>query len=110
MIRYEPGDVVLLAAFPYSHMGAVKKRPALVLADIGDADLVLARITSETSRDPFDLILDRWKETGLLLPSIARLSKLATLDKRLVVKKMGRLGTPDRRRFRGLLKKLFDLS
>ena len=107
MTNYEFGDVLLLNAFPYSHLDGVKKRPALVLADTGDQDLVLARITSEEPRDTYDIPLTRWKENGLLLPSTVRVSKLATLGKRLVLKKLGKLGSPDRRKISALLKNLF---
>ncbi len=109
MTPYEFGDILLLNAFPYTHPGEVKKRPALILADIGDQDLIVVRITSERPRDSFDLPIDSWKEAGLLLPSTARLSKMATLNKRLILKKLGRLGSPERRRVRGFLKKLFSL-
>ncbi len=44
MIRYKFGDVVL-APFSQSN-GAVKQRPALVILDIGDDDVVLASITT----------------------------------------------------------------
>jgi mRNA-degrading endonuclease toxin of MazEF toxin-antitoxin module len=107
--EYEFGQVLLLNAFPYSQPGQVKKRPVLVLADIGDQDIVVARITSEGPRNKYDLLLDRWKESGLLLPSSIRLTKIATLQKTLVLKKLGRLGSPERRKVRTILKNLFNL-
>ncbi len=106
---YEFGDILLLNAFPFSQLGGVKKRPALVLADTGDEDFVLCRITSESVRDVHDFFIQDWKESGLLLPSCARVSKIVTLSKQLVLKKIGRLGSPDRRKVRVLLKKLFQL-
>jgi mRNA interferase MazF len=45
MTTYEFGDVVLVA-FPQSGTTARKRRPALVVLDIGDADIVLAPITT----------------------------------------------------------------
>lgn len=110
MTPYEFGDIVLLNAFPFSNLGQTKKRPALVLADTGDVDILVARVTSEEPRDSHDLSLTRWRDFGLLLPSTVRLSKLATLDKRLVLRKMGKLGSPERRKVRSLLKVLFGLS
>lgn len=107
MTKYEFGDILLLNAYPYSDLGKTKKRPALVLADTGDQDLILARITSETPRDRTDLLLHRWKDMGLLLPSCVRVSKIATLSKSLILRKMGRLGSPERRQIRSLLKELF---
>lgn len=109
MTPYELGDVVLLRMFPFSNLDDSKRRPALVLADTGDQDVLVARITSENVRDSYDLKLDRWKEFGLLLPSCIRLSKMAALGKRLVLRKLGKIGSPERRKVRGLLKNLFDL-
>lgn len=43
---YQPGDVVLLA-FPFTDGVRQKQRPALVLLDPGDPDIVVAGITSE---------------------------------------------------------------
>jgi mRNA interferase MazF len=107
MTNYDFGAVLLLNAFPFSDASGIKKRPALVLADPGDQDVIVARITSSLARDGFDLPVSRWQECGLLLPSVIRLSKIAALDKSLVVKKLGILGSPDRRKVRSILKKLF---
>ena len=108
MITYEFGDILLLRAFPFASLDDTKKRPALVLAETNDQDLVLARITSGQSRNEYDFLLDRWNDFGLLLSSTVRLSKIATLDKRLIIKKLGRIGSPERRAVRTILKKLFS--
>lgn len=110
MTPYRFGDILLLNAFPFTNKGGIKKRPALVLADTGDWDLLLCRITSEPARDRFDLELMRWQELGLLLPSTIRLSKIATLSKRLVIQRLGYLGSPDRRRVHVQLKKIFGFA
>ncbi len=43
MKRYQPGEIVLLL-FPFTDMGGAKRRPALVLLDTGDIDIVVARV------------------------------------------------------------------
>ena len=48
MTLYKPGDVVLVE-FPFASGVGSKLRPALVILDTGDVDLVVARITSQTS-------------------------------------------------------------
>lgn len=78
--RYQSGEVVLLS-FPFSDAIGIRRRPALVVLDTGDKDIVVARVTSQSSRTLFDLEIREWQEAGLLLPSIARLDKLATLEK-----------------------------
>jgi mRNA interferase MazF len=80
MTTYRPGDVVLLA-FPFTDGIRQKQRPALVLLDTGDPDIVVARITSQPYTTAFDVALSDQAEAGLLLPSVVRLHKLATLEK-----------------------------
>ena len=84
-----------MIAFPFTDGAGVKRRPALVLLDTGDEDIVVARVTSQAVADPYDAGLDDWRQAGLLLPSIARLHKVATLQKRLVGGRLGRLSPGD---------------
>jgi mRNA interferase MazF len=93
----DPGDVILIA-FPFTDVGAVKRRPALVLMPSGTNDLLLARITSRSPRSPWDVLVDAWSEAGLLAASVVRLDKLATLQRTLVERRLGRLADEDRRR------------
>jgi len=45
MKDYRPGEVVLLS-FPFADAAGAKRRPALVILDTGDEDIVVARVTS----------------------------------------------------------------
>jgi mRNA interferase MazF len=94
MAAYASGDVVLLA-FPFTDAAGAKRRPALVLLDTGDDDIVVARVTGQLSAAAQDVVLDEWQQAGLLLPSVARLHKVATLQRRLVDRKLGRLAPGD---------------
>ena len=49
MERYRPGEVLLLS-FPFADATGAKRRPALVLLDTGDADVVVAILTRFTMR------------------------------------------------------------
>ena len=49
--NYLPGDLVLVD-FPFTTSGPGKPRPALVVLDAGDADLVLARVTTQPKNTP----------------------------------------------------------
>ena len=89
-MRYNPGELVLLS-FPFTNDTAAKQRPALVLFDAGDDDVVVARVTSQPSKAEFDVPISRWWTAGLLAASITRLHRLATVEKHLVRKKLGRL-------------------
>jgi mRNA interferase MazF len=88
MQNYRFGEIVLLK-FPFVEQQEVKRRPALVLLDAGDADILAARITSQDVYTEYDVVLAEWKESGLLIPSIVRLHKMATLQKRLVERRLG---------------------
>ena len=70
-----------------------KKRPALVIIDANDGDVVVARITSRIVNTDFDVIINDWRVAGLLTPSIVRLHKIVTLELSLVNRKIGELST-----------------
>jgi mRNA interferase MazF len=91
---YQLGDIVLIA-FPFSDGRRVKKRPAIVLLDSKDNDLLLARVTSQPVNTTFDLFIKKWREAGLLKPSYIRLHKLATIETVLVDRKLGTLSDDD---------------
>jgi mRNA interferase MazF len=95
MTIYRKGDI-LLVAFPFVNEGQNKRRPAMVVADTGDQDLLLARITTQKSRDKFDLELVDWRAAGLLAASVVRLHKLATINKSLIQRQLGQLSDVDR--------------
>jgi mRNA interferase MazF len=95
MTNYQPGDV-LLVIFPFVQGGQGKQRPALVIADTGDSDIVMARITTQAQHTPFDIQLADWKAAGLMAPSAARLHKLATINKSLIQRRLGALTNADR--------------
>jgi len=92
-MQFERGDVVLLT-FPFTASGG-KQRPALVLLDAGDDDILVARVTTHPSASRFDYTIANWSAAGLLAPSTVRLHKLASIEKALVRKRLGRLGKSD---------------
>src|SRR5438552_8898978 len=104
MTNYRKGDL-LLVIFPFVDAQHGKRRPALVVADTGDQDVVLARVTTQKTRDSFDVELNDWKSAGLLSPSTVRLHKLATINKSLVQRHLGSLSDIDRTRIGALLKR-----
>jgi mRNA interferase MazF len=91
---FQRGDVLLVALAYSSGMG-VKKRPVVVLRDVGDADILVAPITSQASRVRYDVTLADWGQEGLKLPSVVRTEKLATVEKAAVIRGLGRLSLQD---------------
>lgn len=79
---------------PTTGGAAGKLRPVLVLFDLG-ADAVVCRITSVLRTGALDVALSEWMQEGLLKPSVARLDRIVTVDKTLLVKRLGKLSSPD---------------
>jgi len=106
MQNYRPGEIVLLS-FPFADTITAKRRPALVLLDTGDEDIVVARVTSQVAQGPFDVELVEWQGAGLLLPSVVRVHKVATLETRLVERRLGTLTADDWTRVQAVIQQLW---
>jgi mRNA interferase MazF len=91
------GDIVL-ATFQFTDLSGSKKRPAVVLTT-GQPDVILAFISSVvvTQLTPHDLQLlstsSDFAQTGLKGTSVIRLNKLATIERRLITRRLGSLST-----------------
>lgn len=104
--NYQAGDVLLID-FPFTKGAQSKLRLALVLLDTGDADILVARMTSRTVTTPYDVPLTDWRQAGLLVPSIVRLHKLATLEKVQIDRVLGRVEPGDRQKVSAVLRQIF---
>jgi mRNA interferase MazF len=93
MTKFRVGDIVSVE-FPFSDLQTHKHRPGLVLVS-GDVDLLVARVTTHPPRDLSDVALNHWPEIGLPRASTVRLTKLATIDRRLVHHTIGHLHSED---------------
>jgi mRNA interferase MazF len=87
------GEIVI-CQFPFTSGAAGKVRPALVLFDL-QQDVLLCRVTSGQSRGPLDVILVDWKAAGLLRPSVARLDRVVTAEKTVLIRRLGILSSRD---------------
>lgn len=105
--RYSPGQILLASLVFCSQLGT-KKRPVLVVHDSGDDDLLVAPVTSHAGRSPSDIFLNDWKQAGLRLSSVARLDKLATIEKATVVRPLGQLSSADHSEVKAALRQWFD--
>ncbi len=94
MKTFSSGEIVFVR-FPFTDLKGSKRRPGLVLFDTGDADIVVARITSKSPSSEF------------LDPSCVRVHKLSTLRKNLVERKMGRLTEGDFMRVKAAMEELW---
>jgi mRNA interferase MazF len=106
MTNYQAGDLVLVS-FPFAGGTQVKTRPGLIILDSGDADVVVARVTTQMYQTGFDVAIQDWSGAGLLAPSVVRLHKLATLEKVLVARTLGILQATDRQKVSHVLQQIF---
>ncbi len=84
---------VVIINFPFSDLSASKKRPALVVADWGGDDVILAQITSIANKDEYTIELDDkdFLSGSLIKASFIRSNKLFTADKRIFLQIAGKL-------------------
>lgn len=84
------GKFVLLS-FPFTDGKGSKRRPALVIRDTGDGDVIVCRVTSKLYDTVFDLSIEDWEKCGLRLPSVVRTHKIATLSSSMVERELGEI-------------------
>ena len=108
MTTYNFGDIVLIG-FPHTDLQGVSKRPAIVLYDLGDQDVLVARVTTQEYRTEADYEIREWGKCGLLGESYIRLGKQATIEKRYMVRKLGKLPAPEKNHLKTILRKMFQL-
>lgn len=103
------GDIVLIP-FPFTDLSGIKNRPALILVD-GEADLTVSFITTQLKwQEDFDVKIEPSQTNGLKRTSLIRLSKIATIDKDLVIGKLGNLSQDELSNVDKNLVKIFKLG
>jgi len=94
MTTYNFGDIVLIG-FPHTDLHGVSKRPASVIYDSGDQDVLLARVTTQEYRSETDYKILDWHKYGLLVESFIRLGKQAIIEKQYIIRQLGTLPGPE---------------
>lgn len=107
MNRLSFGDIALLK-FPFTDNKTYKRRPALIINDFDDGDIVVCRITSQIYKTKNDIFIDDWEKSGLKLPSVIRIHKLATLEKDMVEIIMGQIDETTKNKIRKIISKLTE--
>jgi mRNA-degrading endonuclease toxin of MazEF toxin-antitoxin module len=106
---YSFGDVVLVP-FPFTDQSGLKKRPAVVVSSaqyqLNRRDLVIMAITSQLRPHLAfgEFTVAQWKKAGLIAPSAVK-PVLTTIEKRLVLKKLGQLQQADIRSLRATIER-----
>ena len=108
MTAYNFGDVVLVG-FPHTDLLGVSKRPAFVIYDANDLDILVARITTQEYNTEADYKIVEWRQSGLIAESFVRLGKQATIEKKYIIKKLGTLIESEQKNIKSVLRKIFNL-
>lgn len=107
------GDIVLVN-FPFTDLSQTKLRPALVVwVSLNREEIVVCAITSQNLQtlQPEDFLVEptdaEFSKTGLRVASKIRTARVATLRRSLVFRKLGQLGTEQRKLLNAILSQIF---
>ena len=105
----QKGDIVLIV-FPFTDLSGNKLRPALILAET-PIDITVVFITTQLKwKEATDIVLLPDNTNGIKKESLIRISKLATLDKTLVMGRLGRISQSLEFELNGKLKVYLQLD
>ena len=90
MVKPVAGEIV---AIPFGRTDSVRRRPALVIADLPGADLILCQITSRGHSDAFAVPLDKSDcERGEIeAPCFIRPQRLFTVEQHVIISSVGKV-------------------
>ena len=100
---------IILIPFPFTNLSDTKIRPCLVLLE-SEYDVTVSFITTQTGwSDSTSVVIKPTRTNGLKKESLVRLNKLATIDKELVIGKIGELEDSEKKSVNKKLKEIFQL-
>ena len=99
METFIKGDVIVLP-FPFTDLSSAKRRPALILSDITGDDYIMLQITSKNVNDTYAIPLAEADlvSGSLHLDSNIRPNKIFTLDRKIILYRIGHLSRSEERR------------
>jgi mRNA interferase MazF len=114
MTTYNFGDV-LLVPFPFTYQTTTKKRPTIVISsdsyNQSKLDILLIAVTSQVNI-PLqfgETLITEWSRAMLLKPSVIK-PIITTLEKQLVIKKLGKLEAADILALQSSLQQIIGIS
>src|SRR6266498_968444 len=92
MGKFIAGDIIVIP-FPYTDLSQFKKRPALILKDLGNDDYLLAMITSKSYNSPYSLFINAadFSVGSLPVESFVRCNRLFEVNDSIIIKKAASL-------------------
>jgi len=88
------GDIVLLA-FPFTDLSSHKTRPAIVISESNETDVVVAFISSviPDEKNRFDFVFTEshpdFTVTGLKKTSVFKMNKILTIERSKILRRLG---------------------
>lgn len=91
-MKFNRGDIVLVP-FPFSDLSNVKRRPVLILSEGECSNLITCGITSNLKNKQSSILIEKsnLSEGAVPVKSLIKVDKLFTLEKSIVIKKIGRV-------------------
>ena len=103
---------IILVPFPFTDLSGHKVRPALVIyEEKRGEDCVVVFISSLTTKKvgPFEVTIKATETNGLKVDSLLKVSKIATLQKKIILGELGRLEDKILKAVDNCLKSMFHL-
>ncbi|HJP63294.1 MAG TPA: type II toxin-antitoxin system PemK/MazF family toxin [Mucilaginibacter sp.] len=105
-----PKGNIILIPFPFTDLSGNKLRPALILAE-SKLDVTISFITTQLQwQEPTDMILQPGALNGIKKVSLVRLSKIATVDRSLIVGLIGAINNLQLAELDSKLKVIFQIA
>ncbi len=83
---------IIFTPYPYSDFTELKNRPVLVISKNNNKDVIIVKITSVIKNSDFNYLINPKKINFVLLKeSQIILNSISTIDKNLILKKIGRI-------------------
>ncbi|MES1048481.1 type II toxin-antitoxin system PemK/MazF family toxin [Bacillus thuringiensis] len=95
--KKEIGEIWLMKVAFIDDPSQFKVRPVVIVSEheVFELEIQAAPITTQNSRDNYDVVIEDWEEAGLRAPSIARTFKAFPTVKGLLRRPLGKLTDED---------------
>lgn len=107
---YKKGTIILVP-FPFTDLSGSKVRPAIIVShNLRGDDVVVLFISSQIKhRGTHDIAIKPDTHNGLKLSSLIKCTKIATLDKKIVLGELGRVSPAIQKKIDQTLKRILHV-
>jgi mRNA interferase MazF len=101
---------IVILPFPQTNLQPGKRRPALVVADIGGDDLILCQVTTQTRSDGYTVPITSadFERGRLAVDSYARTNRLFTVEQSIILYVASKLKPEKLRETKSKIRQLFE--